>query len=146
MGGSTVKMMKKRQMGKLADSCQGNGVHNISPFFVVPLYMYIYHLLTKVCVFVVFAVLQVAGVWAYFYPKHWACYEQLRSKMKVLKIVSIKLESNKHVTISHVLYFFGSCLYKTKSGLRVDRIMNNHYVYAREFCTGFQKKLLEFNR
>ena len=63
--------------------------------------------------------------------------------MKVLKAVSIKLESNKHVTISHVLYFFWQLLYETKSGLRVDRIMSNHYVYAREFCTGFRKKLLD---
>ena len=78
-----------------------------------------------------------------FTPDHWACYEQLRSKMKVLKAVSIKLESNKHVTISHVLYFFWQLLYETKSGLRVDRIMSNHYVYAREFCTGFRKKLLD---
>ena len=63
--------------------------------------------------------------------------------MKILKIVSIKLESNKHVTISHVLYFFWKLLYETKSGLRVDRIMSNHYVYARGFCTGFRKKLLD---
>ena len=63
--------------------------------------------------------------------------------MKVLKIVSIKLESNKHVTISHVLYFFLQLLYKTKSGLRFDNIMSNHYVYACEFCTGFRKKLLD---
>ena len=63
--------------------------------------------------------------------------------MKVLKTVSIKLESNKHVTISHVLYFFWQLLYETKLGLRVDRIMSNHYVYACEFCTGFRKKLLE---
>ena len=63
--------------------------------------------------------------------------------MKVLKIVSIKLESNKHVTISHVLYFFWQLLYDTKSGLRVDRIMSNHYVYAREFCIRFRKKLLD---
>ena len=62
--------------------------------------------------------------------------------MKVLKIVNIKLESNNHVTISHVLYFFWQLLYETKSGLRVDRIMSNHYVYAREFCIGFPKKLL----
>ena len=61
----------------------------------------------------------------------------------MLKTVSIKLESNKHVTISHVLYFFWQLLYKTKSGLRVDRIMNNHYVYACKFCTGFRKKLLD---
>ena len=63
--------------------------------------------------------------------------------MKVLKTVSIKLESNKHVTISHVLYFFWQLLYETKSGLRVDRIMSNHYVYARGCCTGFRKKLLD---
>ena len=61
----------------------------------------------------------------------------------MLKTVSIKLESNKHATISHVLYFFWQLLYETKLGLRVDRIMSNHYVYACEFCTGFQKKLLE---
>ena len=59
----------------------------------------------------------------------------------MLKTVSIKLESNKHVTRSHVLYFFWQLLYKTKSGLRTDRIMSNHYVYAREFCIRFRKKL-----
>ena len=32
---------------------------------------------------------------------------------------------------------------ETKSGLRVDRIMSNHYIYAHEFCTGFRKKLLD---
>ena len=61
----------------------------------------------------------------------------------MLKTLSIKLDSNKHVTISHVLYFFWQLLYETKSGLRVDRITSNHYVYAREFCTGFRKKLLD---
>ena len=70
-------------------------------------------------------------------PDHWACYEQLRSKMKVLKIVSIDLESNEHVTTSSVLYYFWQLLYETGLGLRVDKIMNNHYVYAREFCTAF---------
>ena len=71
-----------------------------------------------------------------FTPDHWACYEQLRSKIKVLKTVSIKLESNKHVTISHVVYFFWH-LYETKSGLRIDRSMSNHYVYVHEFALGF---------
>ena len=61
----------------------------------------------------------------------------------MLKTVGIKLESNKHVTKIHVLYFFWKLLYGTKSGLRVDRIMSNHYVYAREFCTRFRKKLLD---
>ena len=63
--------------------------------------------------------------------------------MEVLKTMSINLEPNKHVTISHVLYFFWQLLYETKSGLRVNRIMSNYYVYAREFCTGFRKKLLD---
>ena len=59
--------------------------------------------------------------------------------MKVLKTVSIKLESNKQVTISHVLYFFWQLLYETKLGLRIDRIMSNHYVYAHEFALGFKR-------
>ena len=63
--------------------------------------------------------------------------------MKVLKIVSINLESNKHVTISHVLYFFWQLLYETKLRLRVERIMSNQYIYAHEFWTGFRNKLLE---
>ena len=74
-----------------------------------------------------------------FTPDHWACYEQLRRKMKVLKIVSIKLESNKHVTISHVLYFFWQLLYETKSGLRVDRIMSNHYFMHVNFALDFKR-------
>ena len=37
----------------------------------------------------------------------------------MLKVVSMNLESNKHVTISHVLYFLWQLLYETKSGLRV---------------------------
>ena len=78
-----------------------------------------------------------------FTPDHWACYEQLGSKMKVLTTVRIKLDSNKHVTISHVLYFFSKLLYETKSALGVDRIMSNHYVYAHEFSIGFRKKLLD---
>ena len=53
--------------------------------------------------------------------------------------VSIKLESNKQVTISHVLLFFGQLFYETKSGLRIDRIMSNHYVYAHEFALGFER-------
>ena len=61
----------------------------------------------------------------------------------MLKIVSVKLESNEYVTTSHVLCFFWQLLYETKSGLRVDRIISNHYVYACEFCTGFRKKLLD---
>ena len=49
----------------------------------------------------VYAVVHIVGVCAIFSPPiHWACYEQLRSKMTLLKIVSIDLESNKHVTIS----------------------------------------------
>ena len=71
-------------------------------------------------------------------PDHWACYEQVRSKMKVLKTVSIKLDSNKHrYHRSHVLYFFWQLLYETKPGLRIYRIMSNHCVYAHECCTGF---------
>ena len=95
--------------------------------------------MAKVCVFVVFVVLHVAEYGYIFTPDHWACCEQLRSKMKVLKTVSIKLESNKQVTISHVLYFFGQLLYETKLGLRIDKIMSNHYVYAHEFALGFER-------
>ena len=40
-----------------------------------------------------------------------------------------------------MLYFLWQSLHETKLGLRFDRIMSNHYVYAREFCTGFRKKL-----
>ena len=57
--------------------------------------------------------------------------------------MNIKLKSNKHVTISHVLYPFWRLLYETKLGLTIDRIMSNHYVYATEFCTWFRKKLLD---
>ena len=72
-------------------------------------------------------------------PDHWAWCEQLRSKTKVLKIVSIKLESNKQVTISHVLYFFWQLLYETKLDLTIDKTMSNHYVYAYEFALGFER-------
>ena len=40
-----------------------------------------------------------------FTPDHWACYEQLRSKMKVLKAVSIKLDTNR---LNQVLESIGS--------------------------------------
>ena len=63
--------------------------------------------------------------------------------MKVLKTMSIKLESNKHITVSQFLYFIWQLLYETKPSFTVDRIMSNYYVYAREFCTGFRKKLLD---
>ena len=59
--------------------------------------------------------------------------------MKVLKTVSIKLESNKQVTISHALYFFWQLLYEIKVGLRIDKIMSNRYVYAHEFALGFER-------
>ena len=65
--------------------------------------------------------------------------------MKVFETVSIKLESNKHVTISHVLYFFWQFLYESKSGLRVDRIMSNHYVYAREILHWISKEIIGLN-
>ena len=65
--------------------------------------------------------------------------------MKVLKIVSITLESNKHVTIRHVFNFFWQLLYETKSGLRIDRIMSNHYVYAHEFALGL-REIIGLNR
>ena len=78
-----------------------------------------------------------------FTPNHRACYEQLRSNMRVLRTMSIKLESNERVSISHVFNFSRQLLYKSGSGLRVDRIMSNNYFYACEFCTGFQKKLLD---
>ena len=38
---------------------------------------------------------------------------------------------------------FGSFYTRLNQVLGVDRIMSNHYVYAREFCTGFRKKLLD---
>ena len=75
------------------------------------LFPYMLFFFPEVCVFVVFAVVHVVEYGHIFAPDHWACYEQLRSKMKVLKTVSIKLESNKYVTISHVLYFFWQLLY-----------------------------------
>ena len=56
-----------------------------------------------VCVFMVFVAMHVAKVWTYFHPNLSACSEQLRSKMRVLRVVSIKLESNEHVTIIYVL-------------------------------------------
>ena len=59
--------------------------------------------------------------------------------MEVLKIVSIKLEPNKHVTISYVLHFFWQLLYETKLCLRIDGIMSNHYAYAHEFELGFER-------
>ena len=59
----------------------------------------------EIWVFWMSAVVHIAGVCAYSHPRSfWACYEQLRSKIKFLKIVSIDLDSNKHVTISSVLY------------------------------------------
>ena len=79
--------------GEEWQSRRRNGAHNTSPFFVVP-YIYIYILLRSVYLWC----LQSYTSPEYghiFTPDHWACYEQLRTKMKVLKIVSIKLESNK---------------------------------------------------
>ena len=130
LAGLTVKTMKIRQMGKLAQSSKKWCAQHI----------------TILCCSFIYILLRSVYLWclqSYTSPEygniftsdHWACYEQLRSKMKVLKIVGIKLESNKHVTITHVLYFFWQLLYKTKSGLRVDRVMSNHYVYACEFCS-----------
>ena len=63
--------------------------------------------------------------------------------MRVLKVVRIELEINKHVTISNVLYYFWQLLYESGTGLRVDKIMRNHCAYTHEFCTKFRKKLLE---
>ena len=57
--------------------------------------------------------------------------------------MSIYLESNKHITIISVLYYFWKLLYEIGSILRAYEITSNHYVYSREFCTGFQKKLME---
>ena len=111
-------------------------VHTTHPHSFLSPYMLFF---TEGCAFVVFVVMHIAGVWHIFFPGHWACYKQLKSKIKVFKILSTKLESNERVTISHVLYSFWQLLYKTKSSLRVDRIMSNNYVYAREFCIYFKK-------
>ena len=37
------------------------------------------------------------------------------------------------------LIFFWQLLYETKLGLRIDKIMSNHYVYAHEFAMGFER-------
>ena len=37
-------------------------------FLYIHIYIYIYIYIAKVCVFVVFAVLHIAGVWPYFHP------------------------------------------------------------------------------
>ena len=63
--------------------------------------------------------------------------------MKIVRVVNVELESNKYVTISSVQYYLWKLLYKTGSGLRVDRIMSSNYVYACEFCTRLWKKPLE---
>ena len=77
-----------------------------------------------------------------FISDHWARCEQLRSKMKVLRVVSIELDSNKHVTIRHVLYKFWQLLYKSGLGLRVYRIMGNHYIYESKFALDFERNYL----
>ena len=53
------------------------------------------------------------------------------------------MESNKHITISSVLYYFWQLSYKNGSTFRANRIMSNHFVHAREFCTGLREKRLE---
>ena len=64
-------------------------------------------------------------------------------KINIMRAVSVEIESNKRATINDVLYSFWKSFNVSKSGLNINRIISNHYVYAREFCGGFQKKLLE---
>ena len=62
MAALTVKTMKIRQMGKLAESSKKWCAQHI------PILCCSFIYIAKVCVFVVFVVLHVAGVWEYFQP------------------------------------------------------------------------------
>ena len=66
MGGSTVKTMKKCQMEKLVELVRKWCANTSHTYCLLFLYMLLF---TEVCVFVVFAVVHVAGVWAYFHTR-----------------------------------------------------------------------------
>ena len=95
--------------------------------------------MAKVCVFVVLYSYTLPEYGYIFTPDHWVCCEQLRSKTKVLKTMSIKLRVQQASYHKPCLIFFWQLLYETKLGLRIDKIMSNHYVYAHEFALGLER-------
>ena len=101
--------------------------------------------IAEVCVFVVFAVRARRRVYGtYFHPRRLGMLSAIEEQDESVENGERKIkfqQARYHKPCPYIC--FGSCCTESGSCLRVDRIMSNHYACAREFCTGFRKKLLE---
>ena len=62
--------------------------------------------------------------------------------MRIVRKVSVESDPDEKVRISNVFYCFWKLLYKSRSGLKVDKVTSNHNVFPHEFCVTFRKKIL----